>query len=316
MRRDEPLVSIITATYNRSNVLRYAIESVLDSTYANWEMIIVGDACTDDTETVVAGFGDPRLRFVNLETNVGEQSGPNNAGFALARGAYIAYLNHDDLFFPEHIEHMVAWLRKNEADLVYSGTILVRPPEATAKWRAGESYRFVPAQTASAYTPRVYAPASSWLLKREVIEAVGPWKSAYACYNESSQEFLFRAWKAGKKLVFKPEASVLAIQSGGRKGCYANREEGEHALYRHRMTSEPAFRRELMEQIALQALNELARPTGIGRCFRKKAVDLYYSSLIFMKINPRDVKSMLFRKRGDFIRHLREVRGLEPRERG
>ena len=90
-------VSIITATYNRSEVLKWAIRSVLAQTFCDWELIVVGDACTDDTEQVVASFTDPRIRFVNRSTSFGEQSGPNNDGFFLANGRLIAYLNHDDL---------------------------------------------------------------------------------------------------------------------------------------------------------------------------------------------------------------------------
>ncbi|HEX7502350.1 MAG TPA: glycosyltransferase [Acidobacteriota bacterium] len=79
-----PLVSVVTATYNRSHVLSAAIASLRGQTLTDWEQIIVGDACSDDTERVVAEFADPRLRFVNLEENIGEQSGPNNAGIRLA----------------------------------------------------------------------------------------------------------------------------------------------------------------------------------------------------------------------------------------
>ena len=61
---DAPLVSIITATYNRSNVLGYTLRSVQRSTVADWEHLVIGDACTDDTARVVAGLGDPRVRFL------------------------------------------------------------------------------------------------------------------------------------------------------------------------------------------------------------------------------------------------------------
>jgi GT2 family glycosyltransferase len=55
-------------------------------TRSDWELIVVGDACTDDTADVVATFPDPRIRFVNLPENVGEQSGPNNEGVRLGHG--------------------------------------------------------------------------------------------------------------------------------------------------------------------------------------------------------------------------------------
>ena len=95
-----PLVSIVVATYNRAHVVAHAIASVRRSTVTDWELIVVGDRCTDDTEAVVAGFADPRITWVNLPENAGEQSGPNNEGIRRARGRYLALLNHDDLFFP------------------------------------------------------------------------------------------------------------------------------------------------------------------------------------------------------------------------
>ena len=94
MSSPAPLVSVITATYNWSSVLRYAIQSVLRQTCQDFEMIVVGDGCTDDSAEVVASFDDPRLRWHNLPHNTGHQSAPNNAGLELARGRYVAYLGH------------------------------------------------------------------------------------------------------------------------------------------------------------------------------------------------------------------------------
>ena len=84
-----PVVSVIIATYNRSRVLAHAIESVRYSTVSNWELIVVGDHCTDDTAAIVASFDDPRITFINLPQNVGEQSGANNEG--VRRGARSLY---------------------------------------------------------------------------------------------------------------------------------------------------------------------------------------------------------------------------------
>ena len=116
-----PRISIISATYNRSNVLIHTIESVRRSTFADGELVVIGDACTDDTTEVVAGFNAPRIRLTNLEHNFGEQSGPNIPGAEMARARYLAFLNHDDLFFPEHLERSLAHLETTQADLVFAG---------------------------------------------------------------------------------------------------------------------------------------------------------------------------------------------------
>ena len=69
-----PAVSVIIATYNRSQPLRHAIQSVCHSSLRDWEIIVVGDACTDDTAECVSSFNDPRIRLVNLPNRCGDQS--------------------------------------------------------------------------------------------------------------------------------------------------------------------------------------------------------------------------------------------------
>jgi glycosyltransferase involved in cell wall biosynthesis len=114
-----PEVSVIMAAYNRSNVLRYAIESVRRQTRADWELLVVDDAGTDDTADVVAAFQDARISFTSLPGNVGEQSGPNNEGLRRARGRYIAFLNQDDLWLPHHLDTLIGEIEASGADLVF-----------------------------------------------------------------------------------------------------------------------------------------------------------------------------------------------------
>src|SRR5438046_5361757 len=80
-----PRVTVIIATYNRSNVLPYSIGSVLRQSFHDFELLVVGDGCTDDSESVVAAMGDPRVRWISLPANTGHQSGPNNEGLHQAR---------------------------------------------------------------------------------------------------------------------------------------------------------------------------------------------------------------------------------------
>ena len=89
---------------------------------------------------MVASFDDPRITFINLPQNVGEQSGPNNEGLRLARGRYIAYLNHDDMYFPDHLASSVAWCERSGADLVWSPLLMALP--ATESEVAAGTWRF------------------------------------------------------------------------------------------------------------------------------------------------------------------------------
>ena len=71
MHKTSPLVSIIIATYNRSNILKYTISTVLKQNYQHFEILVIGDHCTDDTESVINSFDDKRISFYNLEENFG-----------------------------------------------------------------------------------------------------------------------------------------------------------------------------------------------------------------------------------------------------
>src|ERR1700694_4995675 len=99
-----PLISVITATFNWSSVLRYAIQSVLWQSLQDFEMLIIGDGCTDDSAEGVASFQYETLRWHNLAHNSGSQSEPNNVGLAMARARFVAYLGHDDLWYPTHLK--------------------------------------------------------------------------------------------------------------------------------------------------------------------------------------------------------------------
>ena len=97
-------VTVIVATYNRAAVLKEALRCLMAQTHQSWRALIIGDHCTDETAEVVAAFNDPRLSFHNLPERFGEQAGPNSIGLALARTEYVAFLNQDDLWFPDHLE--------------------------------------------------------------------------------------------------------------------------------------------------------------------------------------------------------------------
>src|SRR5688572_29309589 len=98
-----PRITVIIATYNWSTVLPYSIGSVLGQSLTDFELLVIGDGCTDDSEQVVSGIGDPRVQWINIPRH-GHQSGPNNEGIRRARSGYIAYLGHDDLWLPHHFE--------------------------------------------------------------------------------------------------------------------------------------------------------------------------------------------------------------------
>jgi len=254
-----PLVSIVIATYNRSRVLAHAVESVRRSTLADWELIVVGDYCTDDTAAVVASFDDARIRFVNLPQNVGEQSGPNNEGVRLARGRYIAFLNHDDMFFPDHLSSTTAFIEATGADLVWVPLLVAMPTIENGGVRACATFRLSGVPPDGEFDPRLFIFASAWVLKRELTGRVGLWRNARQTFVSSSQDWLFRAWRSGARFTFRPESTVLAIPAGVRKGSYASAESPEHDDISEQMRVNPRFRDQALASAALAGEAEANR---------------------------------------------------------
>ena len=310
-----PLISIVTATYNRSNVLRFALESVRWQTYQHWELWVIGDACTDDTAQVVASFHDPRMHFLNLPHNSGEQSRPNNVGGQHAQGQYIAYLNHDDLWLPDHLSTALQALIETGADLVFT---LV---SAVQRHAPNLLYGEIPLVERQ---PPIFTPASTWVFRRELLSAIGPWRYYRSCYRIPSQDWLFRAWRARKTLSLVPRLTVVAIPSGKRSGSYANREVEEHHLYAERIRSEPDFRERELATMGFADEYAALRHYRASLWQRPLAtVPRYLATCFYIWIcwlSPLDPLALYFFLRdahrgfykGAFVDHLRRIRGLPP----
>ena len=113
------LVSIITPSYNTARFVAETINCVLAQTYTNWEMIIVDDCSTDDTDAVVSGFSDPRIRYLKNEKNSGAAVSRNRA-LREAKGKWIAFLDSDDLWEPDKLEKQIAFMERGGYHFSYT----------------------------------------------------------------------------------------------------------------------------------------------------------------------------------------------------
>ena len=118
----EDLVSIIMPSYNTAKYIKDSIESVLSQTYTNWELIIVDDCSTDNTDEVVGKFSDGRIRYFKNEKNSGAAVSRNKA-LREAKGRWIAFLDSDDLWLPEKLEKQIAFMKQNGYVFSYTNYI-------------------------------------------------------------------------------------------------------------------------------------------------------------------------------------------------
>lgn len=113
------LVSIIMPAYNTGRYISESIKSVLAQSYSDWELIIVDDCSTDNTDEVVASFNDPRIRYMKNEKNSGAAVSRNRA-LREAKGKWIAFLDSDDLWLPEKLEKQISFMVKNGYHFSYT----------------------------------------------------------------------------------------------------------------------------------------------------------------------------------------------------
>jgi hypothetical protein len=235
---DPPLVTVIIPTYNYSSVLRHAIRSVLRQTYRNFELLVVGDGCTDDSEEVTASFHDPRVTWLNLEANVGSQAGPNNAGLERAAGRYVAYLGHDDLWHPWHLAATVGALEHAGAPFGHALVELVGPPGSRRKVLAG----LVPGDRPQGR----WVPPTSLVHLTEVGRRVR-WLHHTETKSVIDVDFVDRVQReVGPPLRVHAMTSFKFV-STWRPNCYVDRPDHEQAAWSQRLESEPhLLERELL----------------------------------------------------------------------
>jgi len=123
--QDQPKVSVIIPTYNRAAFIGKAIESVLNQTFSDFELIVVDDGSTDETEAIASRFLYDRRFFYLPQDNRGRSFARNRA-LAFARGAYIAFLDSDDTYLPEKLAQQVAYLDSHaDVDMVYTSAVCI-----------------------------------------------------------------------------------------------------------------------------------------------------------------------------------------------
>lgn len=117
---EQPKISVVMPVYNSEKFVAKAIESVIQQTYSNWELVIVDDGSNDNSSMIVEGYlHDKRIRLLKNEKNSGISKTRNRA-IMQASGVYIAFLDSDDVWLPDKLEKQVYFMKENEAVFICS----------------------------------------------------------------------------------------------------------------------------------------------------------------------------------------------------
>lgn len=118
------LVSVVIPAYNRAHSLKRCVESVLNQTEQNFEIILVDDGSTDNTKEIIEAFDDPRIRYFYQKNGGGSKA--RNKGIDHSEGRYIAFLDSDDVFLPSHVANAIPFLMQGHYICTYTQVVVER----------------------------------------------------------------------------------------------------------------------------------------------------------------------------------------------
>lgn len=202
----EKLVSIVLPIYNGEKYMNLSIDSILNQTYKNWELIIIDDCSTDKTPEIAKAYADKdtRISYYRNEVNLKLPRGLNR-GFSIARGDYLTWTSDDNLYLPEAIERMLNTLQKENTDFVFATCDVINENgEVVEIIKAPKNYKkailrgdFVGA--CFMYTRKVYEAIGDYNPDNFLVEDYDYWLKIFAKFDVSNiQDVLYQyRWHDG-----------------------------------------------------------------------------------------------------------------------
>jgi len=298
---DTPLITVILSTYNWSAVLPYSIQSVLNQTFVDFELLVIGDGCTDDSAQVVGKFKDSRISWINLEKNTGSQSGPNNEGLRRARGKLIAYIGHDDLWANHHLEELVA-LCQHKKEVFATAAIAWFDEKCTLKHinllnqLLDRNDRY-----------KGWHFPSGIMHSLSLVNRVGFWSEYSPEQNYyPASEFFSRIQKILPKIL-SGSLSVVKVPAFSRENIYATRDITPQKFLFEKLQNNPKFLNDIATAFVLASNNQIITVGALYKSFR------YLLGNLGLRYVKRRLAALCQNKppSKNFYRDVRRFKGLE-----
>jgi glycosyltransferase involved in cell wall biosynthesis len=304
MNKDsKPKVSVIIPTYNGEKTLLFTLKSVLNQTFKDFEILVIGDASTDSSEQIIKELDNDKIFWFNRSTNSGSQPAPNNEGLKRAKGKYIAYLGHDDLWFSDHLEKCLGFMKESKLDFVYSLIANIDPSKniEVIGYDGKDIGRIQPVSPCS------------WIHKRELVEKIGWWNEDYLSDIISPDfNYFLRLKKVTSAVNVLKEVTVIKFVSANFKSYSNDSTIGSiiQEYWKLLSSDEIKFRNDILNDIAYE---HGKNPFRIGVTFFQgfRLVRLYVIQVIREKLGNIPVLRWFFILRFRILRKsFNKSRGL------
>ena len=250
-----PTVSIVVPTFNHAQFLHQALASVIAQTFQNWEAIIVNNFSTDDTINIVESFGEKRFRLINFHNN-GVIAASRNEGIRLSNGSVIAFLDSDDLWYPNKLEHCMPAFDAH-ADVVCHGEYWVSDGMQQRQILYGP-------QKNAQYSKLLYrgncVSTSATLVRKDLLIEVGGFSVDLEYITAEDYDLWLKLAHRKSSFTFIPE--VL----------------GE--FRQHQLSASSSVEKHLRSELAVITSHHKTNRTSIGNVirFRRRRAKVFYSA--------------------------------------
>jgi glycosyltransferase involved in cell wall biosynthesis len=177
-----PYFSLVMPTKNRAYLIKKAIDSIINQTNNNWELLVIDDHSTDNTEQVINSFGNPNIKYFKLEGGTGPAFARDFAIRKLAKGEVIVITDSDDINYPDRLQLIHEYLQKNpRLDIVYGGSEVLKEngdiypqPTSVFKKELLKKYNFI-VNPAASYKRESYLKTSGYDTRLRTSEDYDLW---------------------------------------------------------------------------------------------------------------------------------------------
>ncbi len=228
--KKSPLISIILTTYNRRDLLPYAIQSVLDQTYTNYEIIVVNDF-GEDVWDIIQSFNSEKIKYLCNIKNSGPSFSRNTA-IGVAKGSIICYLDDDDIFLPMHLKTIINTMQSERADIVYTKALYVDEKIENGqriilnKYLADRDNRY----SADKLMVFNFIPVNTIAHRRSLIQGVGDFNEELESHED--WEFFIRLSRQQTFLHIDKQTVEIHIREFGEKSRTQREQDNFYNIYK------------------------------------------------------------------------------------